>query len=165
MCDRIKAAVDARTDPSFVIMARTDARGVTGFDEAVRRARLYVAAGADAVFPEALEGAEEFAAFLKNCSQGDSNPFAPLRRLVRPYILRRLKTDKRIIADLPEKTELTAFCPLTRRQAALYQQAVAELAERIEAPEVEGIQRRGVILAFLTRLFAVLMADFHCLET
>ena len=79
-----------------------------------------------------MGGAKEFAAFLKNRSQEDSNPFAPLRRLVRPYILRRLKTDKRIIADLPEKTELTAFCPLTRRQAALYQQAVAEMAERIE---------------------------------
>jgi non-specific serine/threonine protein kinase len=46
---------------------------------------------------------------------------------------------------------MTAFCPLTRRQAALYQQAVAELAERLEAREVEGIQRRGIILAFLTR--------------
>ncbi len=105
----------------------------------------------DFLCPGLLGGAKEFAAFLKSRSQEDSNPFAPLRRLVRPYILRRLKTDKRIIADLPEKTELTAFCPLTRRQAALYQQSVAELAERIEAPEVEGIQRRGVILAFLTR--------------
>jgi non-specific serine/threonine protein kinase len=105
----------------------------------------------DFLCPGLLSGAKEFSAFLKNRSQGDSNPFASLRRLVRPYILRRLKTDKRIIADLPEKTELTAFCPLTRRQAALYQQAVAELAERIESPEIEGIQRRGVILAFLTR--------------
>ena len=70
---------------------------------------------------------------------------------MRPYILRRLKTDKRIISDLPDKTEMTAFCPLTRRQAALYQQSVNELAERLEAPEVEGIQRRGIILAFLTR--------------
>ena len=89
--------------------------------------------------------------FLKNRAQEDANRFAPLRRLVRPYILRRLKTDKRIISDLPEKTEITAFCPLTRRQAALYQQSVEELAERLEAPEVAGIQRRGIILAFLTR--------------
>ena len=105
----------------------------------------------DFLCPGLLGGAKEFASFLKSRSQSDPNPFAPLRRLVRPYILRRLKTDKRVIADLPEKTELTAFCPLTRRQAALYQQAVAELAERIESPEIEGIQRRGVILAFLTR--------------
>jgi non-specific serine/threonine protein kinase len=105
----------------------------------------------DFLCPGLLGGAKEFAAFLKSRSQSDQNQFAPLRRLVRPYILRRLKTDKRIIADLPEKTEVTAFCPLTRRQAALYQQAVADLAERLEAPEVEGIQRRGTILAFLTR--------------
>ena len=101
--------------------------------------------------PGLLGGAKEFAAFLKSRSPEDPNQFAPLRRLVRPYILRRLKTDKRIISDLPEKTEMTAFCPLTRRQAALYQQSVNELAERLEAPETEGIQRRGIILAFLTR--------------
>jgi non-specific serine/threonine protein kinase len=105
----------------------------------------------DFLCPGLLGGAKEFASFLKNRSQTDQNQFAPLRRLVRPYILRRLKTDKRIITDLPDKTEMTAFCSLTRRQAALYQQAVAELAERLEAPEVEGIQRRGIILAFLTR--------------
>ena len=105
----------------------------------------------DFLCPGLLGGAKEFAAFLKSRSQSDQNQFAPLRRLVRPYILRRLKTDKRIITDLPDKTEVTAFCPLTRRQAALYQQAVADLAERLEAPEVEGIQRRGIILAFLTR--------------
>jgi len=63
MAAKVRAAVAARRDPDFVIMARTDARGVTGFDDAVRRARLYVAAGADAVFPEALTTAEEFAAF------------------------------------------------------------------------------------------------------
>ena len=105
----------------------------------------------DFLCPGLLGGASEFAAFLKSRSQTDQNQFTPLRRLVRPYILRRLKTDKRIISDLPDKTEMTAFCPLTRRKAALYQQAVADLAERLEAPEVEGIQRRGIILAFLTR--------------
>ncbi len=105
----------------------------------------------DFLCPGLLGGAREFSAFLKSRLQTDQNQFTPLRRLVRPYILRRLKTDKRIITDLPEKTEVTAFCPLSRRQAALYQQAVSELADRLEAPEVEGIQRRGVILAFLTR--------------
>jgi methylisocitrate lyase len=63
MAAKLRAAVAARCDPDFVIMARTDARGVTGFDDAVRRARLYLEAGADAVFPEALESADEFAAF------------------------------------------------------------------------------------------------------
>jgi SNF2 domain-containing protein/SNF2 helicase protein/helicase-like protein len=105
----------------------------------------------DFLCPGLLGGSKDFAAFVKSRSQKDQNQFAPLRRLVRPYILRRLKTDKRIISDLPDKTEMTAFCPLTRRQAALYQQSVNELAERLDAPEVEGIQRRGIILAFLTR--------------
>ena len=58
MAAKMRAAVAARRDPDFVIIARTDARGVTGFDDAVRRARLYVAGGADAIFPEALESAE-----------------------------------------------------------------------------------------------------------
>ena len=65
MAAKVRAAVAARRDRDFVIMARTDARGVTGLDDAVRRARLYLAAGADAVFPEALENAAEFAAFAK----------------------------------------------------------------------------------------------------
>ena len=63
MAAKIRAATAARRDPDFVIIARTDARGVTGLDDALRRARLYLEAGADAIFPEALESAEEFAAF------------------------------------------------------------------------------------------------------
>jgi methylisocitrate lyase len=65
MAAKVRAAVAARGDRDFVIMARTDARGVNGYDDAVRRARVYVAAGADAIFPEALESAEEFAAFAR----------------------------------------------------------------------------------------------------
>ena len=65
MAAKVRAAVAARQDPGFVIMARTDARGVNGFDDAVRRARLYLDAGADAIFPEALESADEFAAFAR----------------------------------------------------------------------------------------------------
>jgi len=65
MAAKLRAAVAARQDPQFVIMARTDARGVNGFDDAVRRARIYLEAGADAIFPEALESADEFAAFAR----------------------------------------------------------------------------------------------------
>ena len=65
MAAKIRAAVASRRDPNFVILARTDARGVTGFDDAVRRAHLYLEAGADGIFPEALETAEEFARFAK----------------------------------------------------------------------------------------------------
>jgi methylisocitrate lyase len=65
MASKIRAAAAARRDPDFVVVARTDARGVTDFKDAVRRALLYLEAGADAIFPEALESAEEFAAFAK----------------------------------------------------------------------------------------------------
>src|SRR6202158_3679007 len=65
MAAKIRAALAARRDRDFVIIARTDARGVTGFEDAVRRAKLYLDAGADAIFPEALENEAEFAAFAK----------------------------------------------------------------------------------------------------
>lgn len=65
MCAKIRAAVAARSDESTVILARTDARGVESFGAAVERAKAYVAAGADWIFPEALATREEFAAFAK----------------------------------------------------------------------------------------------------
>jgi methylisocitrate lyase len=65
MVVRIKAAVAARGDKDFLIIARTDARAVEGFDSAVSRAGEYLAAGADAIFPEALQSAEEFRDFAK----------------------------------------------------------------------------------------------------
>ncbi len=65
MAAKIRAAVAARRDPDFVIVARTDARGVTDLDDAVRRGRLYRDAGADVLFPEALQSVDEFAAFAR----------------------------------------------------------------------------------------------------
>jgi methylisocitrate lyase len=65
MAAKIRAAVAAKCDPDFVVVARTDARGVHGFDDAVDRARQYLDAGADAIFPEALESAAEFERFAK----------------------------------------------------------------------------------------------------
>ena len=69
MARKIGAAAEARRDSDFLIVARTDARSVEGLDAAVRRARAYVEAGADAVFPEALESAEEFRAFAQGLSK------------------------------------------------------------------------------------------------
>jgi methylisocitrate lyase len=63
MTERIKAAVAARRDPDFMIIARTDARGVEDFDRTVDRAQRYLEAGADAIFPEALQGEQEFRDF------------------------------------------------------------------------------------------------------
>ena len=65
MAAKIRAAVAARTDPDFVIIARTDARSVHGLDDAVARAKRYLDAGADAIFPEALESEEDFATFAR----------------------------------------------------------------------------------------------------
>lgn len=65
MVDRIRSAISGRTDPDFVLVARTDARSVQGFEAALDRARVYVEAGADAIFPEALETREEFARFAE----------------------------------------------------------------------------------------------------
>jgi len=66
MCEKIATAVAEKTNPDFLLLARTDARGVAGYDEAVRRAHLYLEAGADGIFPEALETREEFARFAKD---------------------------------------------------------------------------------------------------
>ena len=88
-----------------------------------------------------------FSAYAKRLSK-DGN-FGPLRDLVRPYILRRLKTDKAVSADLPEKTEMKAFCQLSPPQAALYQRAVEELAEALDV--AEGMGRKGTVLSFLMR--------------
>ena len=103
----------------------------------------------DFLNPGLLGSAKEFTRFTKHLAERPYNPYAPLRELLRPYILRRLKTDKTVISDLPEKIEVKAFCQLTRKQAALYQQSVEELAGLLD--NTEGIQRKGLILSFLTR--------------
>jgi len=104
----------------------------------------------DFINPGLLGSGKAFSTFTKRLSGQPHNAYAPLRALVRPYILRRLKTDKSVIADLPDKTELRAFCQLTRKQAALYQQSVTDLAAELD--EADGIKRRGVVLASLMRL-------------
>ena len=103
----------------------------------------------DFINPGLLGGAKAFTDFARRLAERPHNPYGPLRDLVRPYILRRLKSDKSVISDLPDKTELKAFCALSRKQAALYQQSVDDLAVRLS--ESDGIQRRGLILAFLMR--------------
>jgi non-specific serine/threonine protein kinase len=104
----------------------------------------------DFINPGLLGSAKQFSAFVKGLGEGSGNSYGPLRELVRPYILRRLKTDKTVIADLPDKTELKTFCSLSRKQAALYQQSVQELAAALD--DAEGLQRKGIVLAFLMRL-------------
>jgi SNF2 family DNA or RNA helicase len=104
----------------------------------------------DFINPGLLGGAKPFAKYVKTLTERSENLYGPLRELVRPYILRRMKTDRSVIADLPDKTEVKAYCHLSRKQAALYAQAVADLERRLE--EADGIQRRGLVLAMLMRL-------------
>jgi SNF2 family DNA or RNA helicase len=75
---------------------------------------------------------------------------ATLKRLVEPFILRRVKTDKRIIDDLPDKIEQKMYCTLTPEQASLYEAVVKDVTEQLN--EAEGIQRKGLILSTLLKL-------------
>ncbi|MEM8828948.1 MAG: SNF2-related protein [Cyanobacteria bacterium P01_G01_bin.19] len=81
---------------------------------------------------------------------GDRESLNILRSLTQPFILRRLKTDKNIIQDLPDKQEMNVYCGLSAEQAELYQQLVDNSLEEIE--DSEGIKRRGLILTLLLRL-------------
>ncbi|MCX6700137.1 MAG: DEAD/DEAH box helicase [Methanomicrobiales archaeon] len=80
----------------------------------------------------------------------DPGAIKELRQLIRPFIIRRMKTDRSVITDLPEKMESRVYCSLTHEQATLYQAVVTEMAESLE--KRVGIARRGAILAGITRL-------------
>ncbi len=103
---------------------------------------------------------EQFATPIERWRDGAAA--ARLRRATGPFILRRLKTDKEIISDLPEKIEIRVDCHLTREQATLYQAVVDEMLARAE--EVEGIERAGIVLAALVKLKQVCNHPVHLLK-
>jgi SNF2 family DNA or RNA helicase len=92
---------------------------------------------------------------------GDDEVATKLRQITGPFVLRRLKTDRTIIADLPEKLEMKEFCLLTREQATLYQAVVDDMLARID--EAEGIERRGLVLAAMMKLKQVCNHPAHFL--
>jgi non-specific serine/threonine protein kinase len=100
----------------------------------------------DFVNPGLLGNLKSFLEFTKKLN----NDYSPLRKLTQPFILRRLKTDKRIISDLPDKTELKVYCNLSKRQAALYQHGVDEMRQALQK-ETESIKKRGIVLGYLMR--------------
>ncbi|HEY4116208.1 MAG TPA: DEAD/DEAH box helicase [Byssovorax sp.] len=102
----------------------------------------------DFLCPGLLGSAKQFREFEKRLGKSGRG-HAPLRTLVRPYFLRRMKTDRSIVVDLPDKIEVTAYCGLVKAQAALYARAVEELADSLRS--AKGMQRRGLVLAFLVR--------------
>jgi hypothetical protein len=92
----------------------------------------------------------------------DADATEQLKRLTGPFILRRLKTDKTVIADLPDKLEMKVWCNLTAEQASLYQATVDDMMARIEAAE-PGIERRGLVLATMAKLKQVCNHPAHLL--
>jgi hypothetical protein len=102
----------------------------------------------DFACPGLLGTANRFARYVRGLR--DSG-YGPLRDLVRPYILRRLKSDRNVIADLPDKVEVRTYCTLSKKQAVLYQQSVEALAELLDE-DPEDVERRGLVLTFLLRL-------------
>ena len=103
----------------------------------------------DFLCPGLLGSATRVKQYIKHMDTDERQRFSPLRKLIQPYILRRLKTDKRIINDLPDKTELLAWCGLSKEQATLYAQTVSELSDAIYGKS--GIKRRGLVLSYLMR--------------
>lgn len=104
----------------------------------------------DFICPGLLGSASRFKQFVAALEGREPPSYAPLRTLVQPYLLRRLKTDRSVIDDLPDKVEMAAWCGLSKVQARLYGQAVKALADALKEQR-EGIKRRGLILSTLMR--------------
>ena len=103
----------------------------------------------DFINPGLLGNFRQFTNFAKALDKRETEKYTPLRNLVQPYVLRRLKTDKRVTNDLPDKCEVTTWCGLSKKQAAHYQRVVDDL--RITLESSDGIKRRGIVLATMTR--------------
>ena len=93
---------------------------------------------------------------------GSAEAAQRLRQVTQPFVLRRLKTDKSIISDLPEKQEMKVWCTLTPEQASLYQATVSDMLARIESAS-DDISRRGLVLAVMARLKQVCNHPAHLL--
>jgi non-specific serine/threonine protein kinase len=105
----------------------------------------------DFINPGLLGGAKSFETFVR-ARQDMPDAYAPVRRLTRPYILRRLKTDRSVITDLPDKTVMPAYCGLTLPQAALYAEQVRQLKHALEEGHADDpMRRRALILTSLMR--------------
>lgn len=104
----------------------------------------------DFINPGLLGSSKVFKEFIKTLQGRAEQQFAPLRKLVGPYILRRLKTDPKVLTDLPEKVENRCYCALTKAQVVLYRKTLEKMQEELERSD--GMARRGVVLQSLMRL-------------
>ncbi len=105
----------------------------------------------DFLNPGLLGSAQRFKAFVKTLDGETHAGYAPLRNLVAPYILRRLKSDPAIVPDLPEKIEMQVYCGLSQAQTVLYRRQVEELRRALEDDSGDKMRRRGLVLASLMR--------------
>ena len=91
---------------------------------------------------------KEFTNFTKGLTN-NAVGYSKLRKMIQPFILRRLKTDKKIISDLPDKLEMNAYTTLSKKQIALYKQLIEQIKEKLT--ESEGIERKGLILSSIMK--------------
>ena len=131
MIDRIKAAVDARGDADFVLIARTDARANEGFDAAIDRAGAYLAAGADAIFPEALQSADEFARFAK--------------LIAKPLLANMTEFGKSPLLTL-EQLDAMGYC------MAIFPQTIFRATSRMALDVLSDLRRTGTQTPWLDRM-------------
>ncbi len=116
----------------------------------------------DFLNPGLLGSPAEFTNFTKSL-RDQPQGYAHLRKVIKPYVLRRLKTDRSIISDLPDKVETKTFATLNRRQTVLYRQVLEELERQLE--ESDGIARKGLVLATLLRCKQICNHPDHYLGT
>jgi methylisocitrate lyase len=156
MAEKLRGACAARCDPGFFIIARTDARGVTGFDDAVDRAKRYLDSGADAIFPEALQTADELSAFaekvkaplLANMTEFGKTPLLPLKELQRmgyrmviyPQTALRVAfaSITAMLMDLKGKGDQIAWLPRMQSRKELYELLDYDGLERIDRAATGG---------------------------
>ncbi len=93
----------------------------------------------------------EFKNFTKTLSENPAG-YAKLKKMISPFMLRRLKTDKAIISDLPEKNEITDYISFSKKQSVLYKKYVDELEKKLEKAKFESIERKGLVLSSLMKL-------------
>lgn len=91
---------------------------------------------------------KEFKAFTKGLKQSPDG-YSRLRKIIQPFLLRRMKTDPKIISDLPEKLEMNAYTSLTQKQEVLYKKLLKDIEEKLQT--VEGIDRKGLVLASIMK--------------
>jgi SNF2 family DNA or RNA helicase len=102
----------------------------------------------DFINPNLLGASGEFRKF---CTDANNDSYKRLRKLITPYILRRKKTDKSIISDLPEKIELASYCMLSKEQVELYRKTITDLAGDLKTNDKDNIKRKGLILSYLMK--------------